>query len=309
MKKAQKENRIPDKKRPIRRLVKFLCVVLICVTAFFLADYILAEIADGNAVYNKEKLTEKEIEEVSSLIKSDKTFSEEDYIRIFEYTGLGQAAVDKLRKEGAEDTILYYGHNFQKESNYLCNRHGVLTYDEYLSDENERLIWSPDFADLQNGDILITLSIHTFGYRHGHAAIVVDADRGLLAHSVRFGVNSRTDSINEYRKYPLVAVLRLKGNSEKTGQEIADYINEHMMDIPYNMLAGTSKEIKGEAPGSTQCAHYLWYAYKKYGFDINSDGGWLVTPTDILESDEFDIVQIYGFDPDAFPKESIITTE
>ncbi len=298
-----------NERRPIRRLVKFLCILLICITAFFLADYILAEFADRNALPDTGKLTQEEIAEVSEMIESDKVLGEEDYLRVFKYTGLGQAAVDNLRNKGAGDTILYYGANFQKESRYLCNRNGILTYDEYLSDDNNRLIWNPEFADLQNGDILVTLSIHTLGYRHGHAAVVVDAEHGLIAHSVRFGENSRVDSINEYRKYPLVAVLRLKGNSERTGQEIADYINNEMMDIPYNLLAATHKEIKDGAPKTTQCAHFVWYAYMKSGYDINSDGGWLVSPADILECNEFDIVQVYGFDPSRFTKESIITTE
>ena len=308
MRKDRKEKNI-NERRPIRRLVKFLCIVLICVTAFFLADYILAELADRNAVYNTDKLTQEEIQKVSETIESDKAFNEEDYLRIFRFTGLGQAAVDRLKSEDTGDAILFYGANFQKENSYLCNRNGILTYDEYLSDENNRLIWNPDFANLQNGDVLVTMSIHTFGYRHGHAAVVVDADRGLIAHSVRFGENSRVDSVNEYKKYPLVAVLRLKEDSEKTGQEIADYINDSMMDIPYNLLAATHKELKHDAPETTQCAHFVWYAYKKFGYDINSDGGWLVTPADILDSDDFDIVQIYGFDSASFQKESILTTE
>ena len=44
----------------------------------------------------------------------------------------------------------------------------------------------------------------------------------------------------------------------------------------------------------TQCAHLVWLAYAAYGYDIDSNGGLIVTPKDIAESELFEVVQIYG---------------
>jgi hypothetical protein len=39
----------------------------------------------------------------------------------------------------------------------------------------------------------------------------------------------------------------------------------------------------------------VWYAWQVFGYDLDSDGGRLVTVEDIWESDLLEIVQVYGF--------------
>ena len=55
----------------------------------------------------------------------------------------------------------------------------------------------------------------------------------------------------------------------------------------------------GRRPYATHCSHLVWQAYKHFGYDIDSDGGPLVTCNDIARSDLLEVVQVYGFDPDA----------
>jgi hypothetical protein len=43
----------------------------------------------------------------------------------------------------------------------------------------------------------------------------------------------------------------------------------------------------------------VWYPYERYGYDLDSDGFWLVTPKDIANSDLLEVVQVYGADPEA----------
>ena len=47
----------------------------------------------------------------------------------------------------------------------------------------------------------------------------------------------------------------------------------------------------------TQCAHLVWYAYRHFGVDLDSNGGLVVTPPEMANSPYVEVVQIYGFDP------------
>jgi hypothetical protein len=38
----------------------------------------------------------------------------------------------------------------------------------------------------------------------------------------------------------------------------------------------------------------VWYAYQRFGYDLDSDGGFLVTPKDISDSEELIIIQKFG---------------
>ncbi len=93
-------------------------------------------------------------------------------------------------------------------------------------------------------------------------------------------------------------VLRVKDSSadaEKVNQ-IVEFAENNLLGVPYEGLAGllTNKnEIK-----KTQCAHIVWYAFKQFGIDLDSNGGLLVTPYDICNSEHLELVQVFGFDKD-----------
>lgn len=50
--------------------------------------------------------------------------------------------------------------------------------------------------------------------------------------------------------------------------------------------------------GGTQCAHLIWRAYAQFGYDLDSNGGWIVTPKDLANCPDLEVVQVYGMDPD-----------
>ena len=72
-----------------------------------------------------------------------------------------------------------------------------------------------------------------------------------------------------------------------------------MDNIPYGLTIGLLSKKNPNLINikSTQCSHLVWYPFKQFGYDIDSDGSWLVTPKDIANSDLFEVVQIYGVDP------------
>ena len=42
----------------------------------------------------------------------------------------------------------------------------------------------------------------------------------------------------------------------------------------------------------------VWYAYQKFGLDLDGNGGALVLPFDLANSSQMELVQVFGFDPD-----------
>lgn len=156
--------------------------------------------------------------------------------------------------------------------------------EEYMEDAKGRRVMMAGFSDLEDGDILVTDSTYCFFFRHGHAALVVDAERGITLESYGLGTKSALSSVSEWQRYPHVLVLRLNAAKEVRSL-IAEYAKEHLIGLPYRLTTGMvdDKDMNGTYWG-TQCAHLVWAAFYKYGYDIDGDLGWLVTPSDFVKS-------------------------
>lgn len=154
---------------------------------------------------------------------------------------------------------------------------------------------------VRDGDILVTFSGHFFGWRSGHAGVVVDAEEGVVLEAVAVGYDSEFCALKYWENYPCFVLLRLKDSTEEETAEIAAYAAEYLAGVPYRLLSFTQKtesaaEISGMISG-TQCAHLVWAAYAHFGYDLDGDGGKIVTPADLCESDLLEVVQIYGMEP------------
>jgi uncharacterized protein YycO len=239
--------------------------------------------------------------DITSVLSRDK-LSEDDYKLLFYQTGLGRPAVDELlkNKETAKEKILKFQDNFFKNPNLLCEKIGIVSSQESFVDGEGNYKFGFDLAPYQNGYVLLTKATHSVGWRHGHAAIVTDAENEETLEAVLFGTNTELQDINHWRVYPSFMMLKLKDASQETLNEIAQYAKKNMYDIPYGLFVGLSskKAPAEEKIGGTQCSHLVWYPFYEFGYDIDSDGSWLVTPKDIANSDLFEVVQIYGVDPD-----------
>lgn len=216
-----------------------------------------------------------------------------DYETIFLQTGLGRAAVDRLLAEGDFQAILDAQERFFDPPDADCTALlGWFTREDRLETSGTPL------ADLQPGDILLTLSTHSVGWRHGHVGLAIDGDTVLEC--VTLGTDSTLVSAAHWEDYGNYAVLRLKDAPSRLGQEIANYAAEHLRGVPYRLTAGF---FGGKAPEpdtegfGLQCAYLAWYVYARFGYDLDSDGGRLVSARDLLDSELLEVVQIYGMDP------------
>ncbi|MBQ4645456.1 MAG: hypothetical protein IJB72_06835 [Clostridia bacterium] len=282
------------KNRIFYKICRVITVILAVLIVFFSTDFVLSEITDKwayeDAIGNDEKWVK-----ITEKIENNVPLTENDYEEIFLQSGLGKPAVDKLLNDGKADRIEEYRDYYLKDKDFYCYRKGVFACHEHITDTDGENIYNPEFADLQNGDIIITLSIHSLGWRHGHATIITDAENGKGVQAVMVGEKSNTSFVDSWTKYPLVAVLRPKNTSEDVRNQAGQYAEENLKGLYYSLLGGIFSGRNPDKPlKTTQCAHLVWYAYLTCGVDIAPECGRIITPKDFLESENLEIVQVYG---------------
>ena len=220
-----------------------------------------------------------------------------DYETIFMQTGLGRPAAKQLIAAGNFAAIQAAQEAFFHPPSTAC-----LPLLGWFTRE-DRLLQNHDapFVDLQPGDILVTLSTHTAGWRHGHAALVIDCDTTL--ESIVLGTNSALASTEHWNSYSNYAVLRIKHITPELQQQVVEFSLNHMVNRPYRLTAGWigPKALQPDnALFGLHCSYLVWYAWNHLGYDLDSDGGRLVTAHDLLHSDLLEVVQLYGIDPKKF---------
>lgn len=271
------------KKKKLRKCLR----IAVCACATALSLYLWTTAAE----YNAHVEPEYPREDISSYINRE-TLQPEDYELLFQQTGLGAAAVDTLRMEGRQEELLTLQERYFAKVNIACNSNTILSRAEYLVDVES----GQTIPVVEEGDILINFNCHFFGWRSGHAGIVTDAQHRQTLEARILGTDTALLRLDQWQEYPSFAVLRLKDASREERREIAAYAAENLTDIPYRLTAGMwETHIPGEEVVSgTQCAHLVWIAYRHFGYDLDSDGGLIVTPRDIFESPLLEIVQVYG---------------
>lgn len=240
-------------------------------------------------------------------------------------TGLHPRIVEEYLSKGRQQELLQIQQLYFEPIHIQSFNTTPFTISEYLVDEQgDRTIGMP-LVDLQDGDVLITKNSRFLGWRNGHAALVVDADKGLILEAFMLGTVTKLSLVEKWSTYPSFQVLRLKeeyaledeytrnknGVIEPLPQKVATYAEKNLIEIPYHLLAGISErdhrtdltkvqaaeqeEITDAIPTGTHCAHLVWYAYMQFGIDLDSDGGWIVTPEDIRNSPYLEVIQSYGY--------------
>ena len=271
-----------------------ITVVLAVLIVFYSTDFVLSEITDKWAYMDAQGDDEKWLQ-ITEKIENDIALTDVDYEEIFCQSGLGKPAVDKLLSDGRLDKIEEYREYYLMDKDYYCYRKGIFACHEHITGTDGENIYNPEFADLQNGDIIITLSIHSLGWRHGHATIITDAEKGEGVQAVMIGEKSNTSLVGSWTKYPMVAVLRPKNVSEDVRNQAGQYAEENLKGLYYSFSGGVfSGRNPEEKLNTTQCAHLVWFAYLTCGVDIAPESGRIITPKDFLESENLQIVQVYG---------------
>lgn len=225
-----------------------------------------------------------------------------EYRLLFLQTGLGRPAIDDLKVQSADEKTMIQ--ELQKFQNQITNRMEYhrsflffpFTTAEVLTDK-EGEPQSLELPPLHAGDILITKSTKTLLYRHGHAALVMNPDAGVIAESMLIGTDSDLFGIDGWLSYPSLLILRPKYASQEMIEQTVRFAEERLLGVPYRLLTGLLHKDKAfeEKIDGTQCAHLVWQAYYQTGVSLDADGGWLVTPHDLAASDELEIVFAYGF--------------
>lgn len=227
-------------------------------------------------------------------------------------TGVNEQVVEAMLENGQWQLLLELQGAYFAPVSIESISSSPVTISEYLVDQEGNYVDGPRLVDIQDGDILITKNSRFLGWRNGHAGLVVDAEEGLVLEAIMLGVDTKLCSLDKWEGYPAFQVLRLKEEIDASwrGQAAANYASEHLVDIPYQLLAGVRDRLfaisgamghreQGDAAlvglKGTQCAHLVWYAYKQVGIDLDSDGGLFVTPADIQGSPYLEVVQSYGY--------------
>lgn len=274
-----------------KALIAFISIIII-IAAIGIAEKLIEPMGYFRPDYDKRDITgilEKEV------------LSDDDYKELFYQTGLGKTVVDEILKDkSGKEKILEFQKNFFTEYNISSEKFAVIVNHESLVDEEEKIIYGFDLAPYENGYILITKATHSLGWRHGHAGIVTDAENEETLEAVLLGQDSMLQNINKWRSFPSFIMLKLKDASQEELDKIAEFAKINLLDVPYGLSVGLTSKKNPEPSNitTTQCAHIVWYPFMQFGYDIDSDGTWLVTPKDIANSDLFEVVQIYGVDPD-----------
>lgn len=242
------------------------------------------------------------------LAKDRAEWTDEDYETVSRQTGLFlRETIDGYSAQTLRD--FQRGFFFEGELRHHTVVDGVV-YHDVLYDPETGGMFSMPIVDPQPGDVLITSTSHTLGWRNGHAALVL-TNRQILQSYV-IGTKSVINNFQESNALPWFQtsanfiVLRLKREAGESDEdyaarrtEIAVGARKNLVGVVYSLTCGVfTPKDQGEHPVDTYCSHIVWQAFKNCGYDIDGDGGPICTPHGITVSDCFDVVQVYGFDPD-----------
>lgn len=272
----------------IRVLIGMIAVLMLI---FFLHRWTLAAepFAHWTPDYSKVDL---------STILMKEVLSENDYEVLLKQSGLGRPAVDNLLTTGNENTIYRIQNQFFTTPLLVREKNSPISKEEFVVDEKGKFIAGTEMIALEDGDILITQNSLTFGWRNGHAAIVVDANKRQTLESAVLGENSCIQTIGKWEKYPSFLVFRLKNASAEERRTIAQEAVKRLNGVPYGFGVGiwTAKHPENKLK-ETHCAHLVWEAYRQFGYDLDSNGGRIITPRSIAGSPLLELKQVYGMNP------------
>ncbi len=279
--------------RIAKRIAFIFLAVLFGIIAFLALLAAALLVADAAVEASARTLPSYTREDISALLEQE-SWSDEDYETLWRQTGLGRTALDGMKGDSERiltfQDALFYDGALAHEAVAITTKRDIFADTSYFA----------PMVDLKNGDVLVTSTCHSFGWRNGHAALVVNAANGSLLESVSLGIPSTVSVYGSdwFRYGTNFMVLRLKDADAQLRAEIAQTARERLYNVPYSLTVGfLSPKDQGEAPQETHCSHLVWQAYHYYGYDIDSDGGALCSAHDIACSDLFEVVQVFGFDP------------
>lgn len=279
-----------------RKGLKITAIVLASIFAFILLVLSCCEIAtrvcdrwepwrpDYQAITNQELI---------DILKKEQ-LSEQDYATLYAQTGLTRIGIDRMLEGDIESNIskiISIKNNYFADFGVKDDRFAPFTCWELLEGEISL------FGRLEAGDIIVTDATHVLGWRYGHSALVVD-DNNTIIEAFSPGSASDTNKAGPaFEDYASFMVLRPKLDKQ-TRAKVGQFALEELLGVKYAFTTGIFTDKNPSKLKRTQCAHLIWYAYKQFGLDLDSDGGKIVKPRDMANSEHVEVVQIFGFHPE-----------
>ncbi|HBJ19020.1 MAG TPA: hypothetical protein DDY70_04690 [Clostridiales bacterium] len=274
----------PKARRGVR-VALFSVLLTLCILCLLL--WVALIVSDANI---KPYSPTEEKADIETILRQE-SLSEEDYSLLYCQTGLTKIGIDRALEHGEQgiQRVLDIQRQYFTEHEVEHDNFAPLMCTDFLADgKHVRNIY------LEEGDILITSSTHFSAFRMGHAGIVTDADRGEVLQAAAYGQMSRIGRASEFTDRVSFMILRPKAGTA-TGRTVAKYARENLSGIPYNAFAGIFSDKN--SVNTTQCAHLVWYAYHTAaGIDLTDKT--IILPYGLANSDELEVVQVFGFDPD-----------
>lgn len=281
-------NTIKKRRNHLRRFA----IVMACIFVFFTCVWGVLGIG---SVYTDKTwefwYADYQKQDITLLLEKD-TLTAENYETLYRQTGLGKVAIDDMRTTvQGRGKILRIQDNFFIDHTVVSRRFAPFTY----MDEIEGMV---ELADLKDGDIIVSATTRVSWWRYGHAALVVDGENGIVLECTSPQVRSEYNPATDFCIMANFLVLRPKAVAKEMIQNVVAYANEYLVNLKYHYTTGIFSTKFPKKLEYTQCAHLVWYAYKKFGIDLDSNGGRLVKPQDIANSDQLQLVQSFGYDLD-----------
>ena len=270
---------------PLKRAVIIMFAVVFALAAVF-AFFMICDVVAHNTARTVPNYPRQDL----SAVLAKEEWSDEDYDLIYRQTGLTRAYFEGLDARPDEEFILRCQNDLFFEGEYEHDADTFGTAHDYFPDEYFAMV------ELEPGDVLISASVHTMGWKNGHAALVVGGSSVLQA----FGVGTVSDIVSPswFRRAANFMVLRPKLEKSETDR-VVSWALKNMNGVEYSLFTGIfSPKDQTDDPRDTQCAHLVWQAYYACGYDIDSTGGPVVSPKNIANSDLFEVIQVNGFDLD-----------
>lgn len=268
----------------------FIYIIAACMLLF-----LLLEIGVLSLHYKEPYKPDYKKEDLSSIIYKDK-LSDKDYDTLLLQTGVTKAGVDAIISANGRSDLLKIQEDFFAHYPVKKIQFSPIT----CCHEVEKHITT---VPLEDGDIIITPTSHFSFFEMGHSALVVDSFEGTIMNATGYDNISCFEDIGEATNRPIFMVLRLKADKE-TRAKIAKNAKEKLLDLKYSISIGVIGKKYVENPMRTNCSHLIWHTFKTFGFDIDSNGGGVVLPMDFFESENLEILQVYGYDAAKMKKQS-----
>ncbi len=217
----------------------------------------------------------------------------EDYDMLFKQTGLSQTGVDGLIASGRKYDILEIQEAFFCGVDYYYDVFAPFTGLFKTNDGNYC------FAALENGDILFCPGSYFSFFKLGHISIVTDSRFRIVAEAQGYENDYEFVYAGDFLASPAYMILRPKADLY-TREAAAAYTKTELYDTKYAITSGILTPKFPESLEYTHCSHMIWYVYQRLGIDLDENGGIVVTPEDIANSKNVEIVQVFGIDINKF---------